>query len=167
VASVSSGFAIRRPNGAGSLRRSDSIRNNCRTDPRSLNYRGATRGIMAASAAGFRARARPPGTDFLDAETGRQKSPPKWVSAHRDTNPGNQWSENPVETASLASCWKRTVCKDWMVVCAVRYEPVSGGQFPANREINREFRDSGPSEANFVARNHCAAATFYEIPYAN
>src|SRR5258708_8209656 len=40
-------------------------------------------------------------------------------------------------------------------------------QFPANREINREFRDSGPSEANFVARNHCAAATFYEIPYAN
>src|SRR5258706_5557847 len=40
-------------------------------------------------------------------------------------------------------------------------------QFPANREINREFRDSGPSEANFVARNHCAAAAFYEIPYAN
>src|SRR5258706_10991060 len=40
-------------------------------------------------------------------------------------------------------------------------------KFPANREINREFRDSGPSEANFVARNHCAAATFYEIPYAN
>jgi len=40
-------------------------------------------------------------------------------------------------------------------------------QFPANREINREFRDSGPSEANFVARSHCAAATFYEIPYAN
>jgi hypothetical protein len=36
-----------------------------------------------------------------------------------------------------------------------------------NREINREFRDSGPSEGNFVARNHCAAATFYEIPYAN
>ena len=40
-------------------------------------------------------------------------------------------------------------------------------QFPANREINREFCVSGPSEANFVARNHCAAATFYEIPYAN
>jgi hypothetical protein len=53
------------------------------------------------------------------------------------------------------------------VVCAVKYEPVSNLQFPANREINREFRDSGPSEANFVARNHCAAATFYEIPYAN
>jgi NOL1/NOP2/fmu family ribosome biogenesis protein len=45
VASESSGSAIRRPNGAGSLRRSDSIRNNCRADPRSLNYRGAKRGI--------------------------------------------------------------------------------------------------------------------------
>src|SRR5258705_13305953 len=29
-------------------------------------------------------------------------------------------------------------------------------QFPANREINREFCDSGPSETNFVARSHCA-----------
>ena len=40
-------------------------------------------------------------------------------------------------------------------------------KFPAIRENNWEFRDSGPSEANFVARNHCAAVTFYEIPYAN
>jgi hypothetical protein len=40
-------------------------------------------------------------------------------------------------------------------------------QFPAIRENNREICDSGPLEANFVARNHCAAATFYEIPYAN
>jgi len=46
----------------------------------------------------FRARARPPGTEFLDAETGRQKSPPKWVNAHRDKNPGNEWSEIPAET---------------------------------------------------------------------
>src|SRR5258706_6494515 len=32
---------------------SDSIRNNCRADPTSLNYRGAQRGITAASAVGF------------------------------------------------------------------------------------------------------------------
>jgi hypothetical protein len=63
---------IRRPNGADNLRRSDSIRNNCRADQRSLNYRGAKRGITAASAAGFRARTRPAGTEFLDAETGPQ-----------------------------------------------------------------------------------------------
>jgi hypothetical protein len=83
------------------------------------------RGITAASAAGFRAQTGPPGTEFLDAETGPQISPPKWVSAHRDKNPGNEWSEIPAETPYLALCRKRAVCKDWMVVCAVRYEPVS------------------------------------------
>src|SRR6267378_3624142 len=111
---------LRRPNGADNLRRSDSIRNNFCADQRSLNYRGAKRGIAAASAAGFCARARPPGTEFLDAETGRQKSPPKWVSAHRDKNPGSEWSEIPAETPYLALCRKRAVCKDWMVADAVQ-----------------------------------------------
>jgi hypothetical protein len=106
---------IRRPNGADNLRRSDSIGNNFRADQRSLNYRGAKRGIAAASAAGFCARTRPPGTEFLDAETGPQISPPKWVSAHRDKNPGNEWSEIPAETPYLALCRKHAVCKDWMV----------------------------------------------------
>jgi len=64
----------------------------------------------------------------LDAETRRQKSPPKWVSAHRDKNPGNEWPEIPAETPYLALCRKRAVCKDWMVVSAVRYEPVSKGK---------------------------------------
>src|SRR5258705_593273 len=61
-------------------------------------------GGRAASAAGFCARTRPPGTEFLDAETGPQISPPKWVSAHRDKNPGNEWSEIPAETPYLALC---------------------------------------------------------------
>ena len=38
---------------------------------------------------------------------------------------GSEWPENPAETPYLASYRKRAVCKDWMVVCAVRYEPVS------------------------------------------
>src|SRR5204863_3495167 len=38
-------------------------------------------GIMGASAVGLRAQARPPGTEFLDAETGRQKSSPKCPTA--------------------------------------------------------------------------------------
>src|SRR5260221_3505542 len=63
------------------------------------------------------------GTEFLDAETGPQISPPKWVSAHRDKNPGNQWSEIPAETPYLALCRKHAFCKDWMVVRAVRDEP--------------------------------------------
>src|SRR5258708_10435346 len=72
AASASSGSVIRRPNGADNLRRSDSIRNNCRANQSPLNYRVAKRGITAASAAGFRAQTRPPGTEFLDAETGPQ-----------------------------------------------------------------------------------------------
>ncbi len=37
-------------------------------------YDAASAYIKTASAAGFCARTRPPGTEFLDAETGRQKS---------------------------------------------------------------------------------------------
>src|SRR6266478_519215 len=121
----------------------------------------------ASTAVRLRAQPRPPGTEFLDAETGCQKPPPKCANAHRDQNPGIEWPGIPAETPYLALYRKRAVCGDWMVVCAVRFRTGLRWQFPANREINREFRDSGPSEANFVARNHCAAATFYEIPYAN
>jgi hypothetical protein len=42
------------------------------------------------------------------------------VSAHRDKNPGNEWSEIPAETPYLALCRKRAVCKDWMVDAAVQ-----------------------------------------------
>src|SRR5712675_2430174 len=76
-------------------------------------------GIAAAGAAGFCARTRPPGTEFLDAETGPQISPPKWVSAHRDKNPGNEWSEIPAETPYLVSSQNRAVCGDRMVADAV------------------------------------------------
>src|SRR6267378_4146293 len=56
-----------------------------------------------------------PGTEFLDAETKRQKSPLKCANAYRDQNPGSEWPENPVETPYLAPYRKRAVCKDWMV----------------------------------------------------
>jgi hypothetical protein len=36
-----------------------------------------------------------------------------------------EWPEIRAETPYLASYRKRAVCGDWMVVCAVRYEPVS------------------------------------------
>src|SRR5258708_4906578 len=41
----------------------------------------------------------------------------------------------------------------------------SPSKFPANREFYREFYDFGPSEANFVARNPCAADVSRAIPY--
>src|SRR6267154_6860460 len=64
-------------------------------------------------------KAQPPGTEFLDAETGRQKSPPNYANARRDPNPGNQWPKIPAETPYLASHRKRAVCGD----CAPGLEP--------------------------------------------
>ncbi len=120
------------------MRRSASIRNNYSAGPRIPNYSGPKAGITGASAVGLRAQGWPPGTEFLDAETERQKSPPKCVYAHRDQNPGSVWPEIPAETPYLASYRKRAVCEDWMVVCAVSYEPVSI-KFPAKQGKNREF----------------------------
>jgi hypothetical protein len=40
-------------------------------------------------------------------------------------------------------------------------------QFPANREINREFRHFDRFEGNFAAESPCAAAVSREIPYDN
>jgi hypothetical protein len=51
----------------------------------------------------------------LDAETGRQKSPLKRTSAHRDKNLGIEWPEIHAVTPYLASYRKRPVCGDWMV----------------------------------------------------
>src|SRR5258706_15410626 len=67
----------------------------------------------------------PPGTEFLDAETGHPKLSPRRVNAHRDQNLRDEWSEIPAEKRYSASCRKRAVCGDWMVVCAVVCEPVS------------------------------------------
>src|SRR5260370_2856541 len=75
-------------------------------------------------------RSRPPGTEFLDAETGRQKPPPKRLSAHRDQSPRSKWPEIPGETPYFASYRNRAVCGDWIVVCAVSYGPGSKSKIP-------------------------------------
>src|SRR6266404_2708341 len=93
--------------------------------PKISNYSNAKGRFTGACAVGLDAQGWPPGTEFLDAETGRQKSPPKWVNAGRDQNPGCEWPEIPAERPYLASYRKRAVCGDWMVVCAVICEPVS------------------------------------------
>jgi hypothetical protein len=68
------------------------------SDPKDPNYDGLKVGIPCASAVGPRDRARPPGTDFSDAETGRQKSALKYVSARRDQSPASERPEIPTET---------------------------------------------------------------------
>jgi hypothetical protein len=103
-----------------------------------------------AIAVGLRAQSRLPGTEFLDAETKRQKSLLKCANAYRDQNPGTDWPEIPAETPYLASYRKRAVCGDWMVVQAVRYEPVSAPNSLIRAGLqgifaeNCLFRQSGP-----------------------
>src|SRR5260370_41657234 len=106
-----------------------------------------------------RAQARPPGTEFLDAETGCQKSPVRRANARRDKNLSNEWPEIPAERPYLVPYRKSAVCGDWMVVFAVRYEPVSDWQFPAKREFYRQFCYYGFFRADFLAGNRVSAAT--------
>jgi hypothetical protein len=52
----------------------------------------------------------------------------------------------PAETTDSDSAWKSAVCKVWMVVRAVRYEPVSPRRYRNVRELTgqiREFRAIG------------------------
>ena len=47
------------------------------------------------------------------------------ADVHRDRKSGDDTGEICAETAGFESAWKSAVREDWMVVCAVRYEPVS------------------------------------------
>ena len=63
----------------------------------------------------FGLKARLLGTEFLDAETGRQKSSRKSPNACRDQSPGNKWPEIPAEAPYLASARERVARGDWVV----------------------------------------------------
>ena len=71
--------------------------------------------LRVAISVGLRDQPRLPGTEFLDAETKRQKSLLKCAHAYRDQNPESGWPEIPAETPFLALYRKRAVCKDWVV----------------------------------------------------
>jgi len=80
------------------LKRSDSIRNSCSPGRRSP--------ITVAQKSEFRVQCGPTsrsttaaGTEFLDAETKRQKPSFKRANARRDPNPGTEWPEIPTERA--------------------------------------------------------------------
>src|SRR5258706_12692779 len=89
------------------------------------NCSGSKVGIAGAVRSNFALKARLPGTEFWDAETGRQKSSGKSVNPCRDQSPGSKRPEIPAEAPYLASTREAVVCGDWMVVCAVVCEPVS------------------------------------------
>ncbi len=76
----------------------------------------------------FALKPRLPGTEFLDAETGRQKPLLKCANAHGDQDSGIDWPEIPAEAPYLASTAERVVCGDWMVEAVghklVTHQPV-------------------------------------------
>ena len=55
---------------------------------------------------------------------------------------------------------------DCVVADAVTYEPVSPAKFPANREINREFRQIRLLDAIFNADARANSEACSKIPYA-
>ena len=79
------------------------------------NCSGPKVGVAGAVRSNFGLKARLLGTEFLDAETGRQKSSRKSPNACRDQSPGSKWPEIPAEAPYLASTGERVVCGDWMV----------------------------------------------------
>jgi hypothetical protein len=100
------------------------------------------------------------GTEFLDAETKRQKSSSKTANARRDQNPGNEWPEIPAETLYSARDRKPAVCGDWVVVCAVRCERVSTEDFPVLRENNRVIRFFLAFETVFTSEKPLCRSSF-------
>src|SRR5258707_9289981 len=79
------------------------------------NYSGPKVGVAGAVRSNLALIARLPGTEFLDAETGRQKSSRKSVNACRDQSPGSKWPEIPADAPNLPSTRERGGCGDWMV----------------------------------------------------
>jgi hypothetical protein len=61
---------------------------------------------------------------------------------------------------------KSPVARDCVVADAVVVEPVSTPEFPANREINREFRRICPLYETLKANTRAISKTFRKIPYA-
>src|SRR5882672_5162417 len=59
------------------------------------NYSGPNVGIAGAVRSNFALKARLPGTEFFDAERGRQKSSRKRANACRDQSLGSKWPEIP------------------------------------------------------------------------
>jgi hypothetical protein len=82
----------------------------------------------------------------LDAETGGQKSALETADVHRDGKSRDDTGEIPAETASLEADEMR-VWEDWMVVCAVRYEPVSKDNSLLTGKLTGYFAILGPLEA--------------------
>jgi hypothetical protein len=85
-----------------------------------------------------------PGNGILRPETGAQLWPPKANGRFAETE--RVPYQPPIPDISPAA-GKSLQMGDCLVADAAMVEPVSAAQFPANREINREFRRKRPLRA--------------------
>jgi hypothetical protein len=105
-----------------------------------------------------------PGTEFLDAETGGQKSALETANVHRDRKSGDDTGEILAENGLFGVVYEMRGLG--RLDGGVRSHIRTGlrFQFPANREINRELCDFAAFGGGFLVKSRCAAATFRKIP---
>src|SRR5262245_6669219 len=87
-----------------------------------------------------------------------------WADRNRETASRKQKSPPMVgrrRKSPQSSGWP-----DWVVADAVQVEPVSHLEFPANREINREFRQNRRLDAILHADTPANSEACSEIPYS-
>jgi hypothetical protein len=73
------------------------------------------RAITASNALGLRVRTWPPGTEYWDAETGRQRVAREGTTHPQRQKAGQRAPKIPAGTPYLASPRKPSVCKGWVV----------------------------------------------------
>jgi hypothetical protein len=84
------------------------------------------------------------GNGIFGCRDGKPKIGSKTTNVPRDEKSNNEPAIIPAKTASFESPRKSAVWKDWMVVCAVRYEPVSE-VLTCSRDEKAEIEPKRPS----------------------
>src|SRR5665811_1541575 len=100
-------------------------------------------GISGRTTVVFPAQWAVPGTEFLDAETGGQKSAQETANACRDRKAGTIPANIPAETSYLEFAWKPVVRSDWMVADAVQSNPSPLPNSLLTGKLTGNFADSG------------------------
>ena len=105
-----------------------------------------------------------PGNRISRPETKAPKRPLKSSCPFAETDRSQQM---PPIRGYLPIVGKSLLVADCVVADAVQVEPVSTPNFPANREINREFRQISPLFDIFEAKTQANSKAFGRIPSKN
>jgi hypothetical protein len=104
---------------------------------------------------------------FWMQRPGAKNWPLETADVHRDRKSGDDTGEIPAETASLESPTKCAVWEDWMVVCAVRCEPVSIPNSLLTAKITENFSNLAILSDFSYAKTHALRRLRYRLPTQN